>query len=1420
MRKHRRRAAIASILVIISLVCGLFLQAPVLKAKGDEDDEDEYYLVNCTEKEAYEKGYDYYRAWYICNKGNYCQLYYGYQPPYHSVVTKNRRDQSYQYEVWQWRVLTFNLSELTAHSVKENAYCEALLFNLLYDEDSASMFDTATNDATGAIGEINKTVKNTGISAWKKLGKGIYKGDVWDAYSKIEGKSVAEIEELVKEANKTSELNDIIGDFSDAAKIIDTCATAGDYITGLTKVAQLVGKSNDMSHILADMSADTTNTAYSAALDNFSAYLSESITKDEANQIFTGAMGTREALDKAVDAIWGAVCKKNVAAAGIAVGSSVGKFLSNTLTGNDDQYNKFNELEVYYDIERLLHNEVDNLIYKIDDGDEVAARRFLVAYGMLKNMYNISLDCYESYADKMYKAGFLNMAFPGINGNKYENAMTICENLRTAVNNLFYADMAEADKAYQAAERKFDDTDSGVVVNNTVPTTIEEDRETCKEHRDTFTYVINKNTVVDRDKEIYGSVMLDSGALDLNGHKLTVYGSAFLTGKLTVNGVLDVKGDVYQYDSSMELTGASTVMVGGNYYQRGGSLSVRGGSLTVGGDHEIGYLDAGGNPIYDEHTMFYVDEDGQIKIGGSFIVHKLYSSSCEKGTMEVGKSVQVGAEDGTYLYGKSGFTLTLSGTSDVRIENVSGINLVIKNAAERNITMAGLVGASGLSGGAMTIHPEKLRFSAAMENDVVIDGDAEICGNVFLKTHSLTINGSLTHTGGGIGDPYYDKDSASVSDTGTLNVKGNVTQRDGSLHLSEGGNALIAGNYYQRGGSVSVSGGSLTAYGDHEIGYLDADGNPLYDDHTMFSVTEDGQVKIGGGFTAHKLYSSYCEKGTMEVGKGVQAGAKDDSSLDGKSGFTLTLCGTADARIENVNGMKIVIENAAERTITMAGLIGPSSLGGGDLTVSPENLRFYGGLENDVVIDGDVEICGNLSLNGHSLTVKGNMLHTYGSLELEKGTLQIGGDYTAAVKTSDGYGQTDYAGLSMANPEDQIIVGGDMLVYTERGSQMTDGVLEVKGDFTQKGENSYAFAPSQNHVTRLSGTTLQRITFEADTKFNRLELGQYEENYVFTPEECWVTKTVYCPHTDKEVRGRVEATCMEDGYSGDTYCASCGILLEQGSKVRAEGHKIVEDPSVEPTCTEAGKTAGRHCSVCGQVLKEQTEIPAKGHVWDQGTVTKVPTAGEKGVKTYTCTVCGQTRIEELDAEGGQGSTEQTGNPGGQGSTEQTGNPGGQGSTEQTGNPGGQGSTEQTGNPGGQGSTEANPASQDATEKPENPTEQRTTEKSSEPSTQAATQAQTTQGGQASTEKPAKDHATKLNLANKKTYKFSKKVTIKDADGLKTVKVNGKTLKVKNGKKSCSFKLSTFKKYLRKGKWNKLVVTDLAGRKKTIKFKVR
>ncbi len=76
-----------------------------------------------------------------------------------------------------------------------------------------------------------------------------------------------------------------------------------------------------------------------------------------------------------------------------------------------------------------------------------------------------------------------------------------------------------------------------------------------------------------------------------------------------------------------------------------------------------------------------------------------------------------------------------------------------------------------------------------------------------------------------------------------------------------------------------------------------------------------------------------------------------------------------------------------------------------------------------------------------------------------------------------------------------------------------------------------------------------------------------------------------CTHTNTEVRNAKSATCTETGYTGDTYCVDCGILISNGTATAASGHSYVESITTQPTVTSEGVKTYT-CSRCGNTYTE------------------------------------------------------------------------------------------------------------------------------------------------------------------------------------------------------------------------------------------
>lgn len=140
----------------------------------------------------------------------------------------------------------------------------------------------------------------------------------------------------------------------------------------------------------------------------------------------------------------------------------------------------------------------------------------------------------------------------------------------------------------------------------------------------------------------------------------------------------------------------------------------------------------------------------------------------------------------------------------------------------------------------------------------------------------------------------------------------------------------------------------------------------------------------------------------------------------------------------------------------------------------------------------------------------------------------------------------------------------------------------------------------------------------------------------YTCTSCGKTKTTEIAatgHQHTEIRNKKDATCKEEGYTGDTYCTDCGAKVSSGQAIAKIDHTWDNGKvTTEATCEHTGVRTYT-CSVCGETKKE--EILKTDHTYDDGTVTKKPTCIETGIKTYTCTVCQKTKTEEIPATGHQ-----------------------------------------------------------------------------------------------------------------------------------------------------------------------------------------
>ncbi len=114
-------------------------------------------------------------------------------------------------------------------------------------------------------------------------------------------------------------------------------------------------------------------------------------------------------------------------------------------------------------------------------------------------------------------------------------------------------------------------------------------------------------------------------------------------------------------------------------------------------------------------------------------------------------------------------------------------------------------------------------------------------------------------------------------------------------------------------------------------------------------------------------------------------------------------------------------------------------------------------------------------------------------------------------------------------------------------------------------------------------------------------------------------------HTEGEAvtENEVAATCTTDGsYDTVVYCSVCGEELSRETvAVPATGHTTEIQNAVDATCTEDGYTGDEVCTVCGETITVGTVISATGHSFNSEGVCEACGAktGEDGT-TSTVTI--------------------------------------------------------------------------------------------------------------------------------------------------------------------------------------------------------
>lgn len=329
------------------------------------------------------------------------------------------------------------------------------------------------------------------------------------------------------------------------------------------------------------------------------------------------------------------------------------------------------------------------------------------------------------------------------------------------------------------------------------------------------------------------------------------------------------------------------------------------------------------------------------------------------------------------------------------------------------------------------------------------------------------------------GESYILSEGTLDLDGQTMYVNGDFLHTGGTLNLGRG-NLVIAGNYY----ITSENGGTCSAI----LKMMDEDGHILVHGDFITNTTNNGTL----GY-------NFLTAGTLEV-KG-DFSQKATTDIYGWASGNFSTTGSHTVILSGTGEQIVTFESPESSYFTNLNVTNQSGL------VNFEELSIQGELQSNLISDLDINLYNfDLTLNGRTITTPNLCLHGGGTLTLGDGVkidsnlLQYTGiinligsaEITGNYHIQSENGGTCAAILKMINVNGYLLVGGDFITDTTNNgacgySYLTNGTLEVKGDFSQKsttdiyGWTSYNFSTTGNHTVIFSGTDEQIVSFENPT---------------------------------------------------------------------------------------------------------------------------------------------------------------------------------------------------------------------------------------------------------------------------------------------------------------------------------------------------
>lgn len=446
--------------------------------------------------------------------------------------------------------------------------------------------------------------------------------------------------------------------------------------------------------------------------------------------------------------------------------------------------------------------------------------------------------------------------------------------------------------------------------------------------------------------------------------------------------------------------------------------------------------------------------------------------------------------------------------------------------------------------------------------------------------------------------------------------------------------------YYDGQGTLTLHNANIQGQHDSSNGYSGYGIYAVGASGSAVSLT----IKLEGTNTVSGMYGIDVSSSGGDASLNISGSGSLTVSATAANGIGIFVQAQSDANltIDGANVNAVVTETNGRGVELSTGQAGSPNLTievkGGNLQASGQanGIKFFTNADNTRA-DANLKVSGNAMVKTSGITTDADGSGSQGAvLTTEAGTDETGGIvwngsegtvYGSVTLQDDltiGAGESltldDGASLNAGN-HNVIVDGGtldeslktslgDRVTYVVRGVSLDQYVLTLieggtaqltatvePSDATNKKVTWSSSAPgvatvdANGNVTAMdAGAAVITVTTEDG---NKTATCTVTVEHAHDPAAAWSSdasghwhacagcgeKLDFAPHSN-EVAGKQDATCTEDGYTGDTVCPVCGYVVAGGVAIPATGHSYQNGV----------------CTACGakEPAKDEDAIPATG----------------------------------------------------------------------------------------------------------------------------------------------------------------------------------------------------------------------------------